>query len=190
MLGALPQHPDWQTAFFQAFRSHFPQPLDLEKWWALQMVHFTGRNPAPARADGESWRRLDELVRVPVQIRAGTNDPPQRAEASLQTIVQEWDYANQRQALQVKVRQLQILSPRVAQPLRGLADDYRQTLEAYLGKIGKTGLSLTAKPPSRVIRRAIEQTIQELDMLDVRRELLRSSQTSPAPDPPANAVIP
>jgi hypothetical protein len=190
MLGALPQCLNWQTAFFQAFRLHFQQPLDLEKWWALHVVHFTGRNPAPAQSDDESGRKLDELVRIPVQVRGSTNDPPQRAEATLQTIVQEWDYASQRQALQGKVWQLQMLSPRVAQPLQGLADEYRQTLEAYLRKVGKTGLSLTARPPNPAVRRVIEQTVNQLNVLDARREALRSSQTGPAPPPPGDAGIP
>jgi len=190
MLGALPHCLNWQTAFFQAFGSHFQQPLDLEKWWALQIVHFTGRNPAPAQPDDESWRKLDELVLIPVQVRASTNDPPQRAEATLQAIVQEWDYASQRQTLQAKVRQLQMLSLRVAQPLKGLADEYRQTLETYLRKMGKTGLSLMARPLPPAVRRTIEQTVNQLNVLDARREALRSSQTGPAQNPPVNAGIP
>jgi hypothetical protein len=190
MLGALPQCLNWQAAFFQAFRWHFQQPLDLEKWWALQVVHFTERNPAPAQSDDEGGRKLDELVRIPVQLRDSTSDSSQRAEVTLQTIVQEWDYASQRQALEDKVRQLQMLSPRVAQPIKGLTDAYRQALEAYLRKMGKTGRSLTINPPPPAVRRAIEQTVNQLNGLDARREVLRRSQTGPTPPSPGDAGIP
>jgi hypothetical protein len=179
MVDALPRCLNWQTAFFQAFSAHFQEPLDLERWWALQIVHFAGRNPAPAQSEEESWSKLAELVRVPLQVRSGSNDLPERAEATLQTIIQEWDYASQRQALQARVRSLQLMSPGLAQPLRGLADAYLQTLEAYLRKIGKTGLSLTARPLAPAVRRAIEGTVNQLGELDARLEALRAgSQTN------------
>jgi len=37
------QYYNWQFAFLQAFSATFQQPLDVEKWWSLQLLHFTGR---------------------------------------------------------------------------------------------------------------------------------------------------
>src|ERR1017187_3808514 len=32
----LPDHLNWQTSFFDAFRDDFKPPLEVEKWWALR----------------------------------------------------------------------------------------------------------------------------------------------------------
>ena len=48
MLATLPEFYNWQTAFQSAFREDFPRPLDVEKWWALQVVNFVARDPGPA----------------------------------------------------------------------------------------------------------------------------------------------
>ena len=47
LLETLPQFYNWQMAFQSAFRADFPQPLDVEKWWALQLAGFTMRDPGP-----------------------------------------------------------------------------------------------------------------------------------------------
>lgn len=40
MIDQLPEHWNWQTAFLQAFHSHFDQLLDVEKWWGVTYVDF------------------------------------------------------------------------------------------------------------------------------------------------------
>lgn len=45
-LGELPLHLNWQIGFLRAFHSHFATQLEVEKWWALQVVQFTGRDLA------------------------------------------------------------------------------------------------------------------------------------------------
>jgi len=190
MLGALAQHLNWQTAFLRAFGAHFEQPLDLEKWWALQLVQFTGRELAQIWPGDESWRKLDEILRTPIQLDAATNEPPQRVEVTLQTIVREWDYERQSRVLQTKVQQLQMLRPRVAQPLAALADDYRQALDACLQRMRKTGMARTAGPPRPAVRKIIEQTVEQLDALDARREVLRQSQAETAQPQPENSGNP
>src|SRR5208283_4016996 len=40
MLETLPKFYNWQLAFQTAFRENFPRPLDVEKWWAVQVVSF------------------------------------------------------------------------------------------------------------------------------------------------------
>src|SRR5262249_24589527 len=44
MLTKLPDYLNWQLAFLDAFHAHFQNALDVEKWWALEMVQFTGRD--------------------------------------------------------------------------------------------------------------------------------------------------
>jgi hypothetical protein len=38
MLEQLPLYYNWQFAFLHAFHELFPQPVDVEKWWSLQLV--------------------------------------------------------------------------------------------------------------------------------------------------------
>ena len=76
MLEALPDYLNWQTAFLLGFREYFPRRIDADKWWALNLAHFTGRDETHAWPREESWRQLDDLLSVAVQVRTQTNDLP------------------------------------------------------------------------------------------------------------------
>jgi hypothetical protein len=172
MLTRLPEFYNWQLAFLRAFHSHFQRPLDIEKWWALQLVHFTGRELAQTWSPAESWQKLDETLRWPVDARAATNEPSQQVETSLQTIIRQWDRPRQAQALKDKVRELEMLRLRVAPEFVGVVEDYRRVLEAYLQELPKARFTLvggkkTGPGP------AAEQAIKQLDALDLRRQALR-----------------
>jgi hypothetical protein len=186
MLGELAQYLNWQTAFLHTFGAHFERQLDLEKWWALQVVHFTGHQLAQNRSGEDSLRRLDDALRTPVQVPVPSDAPPQHAEVRLQTVIQEWDYARQRQVLQTKIQQLQMLRLRVAQPVLMLADNYLQVLQSYLRRTEKWRFATAANTARPAVRRMIEQTVKQLDALDARREMLWRSppaagQASPNP---------
>jgi len=174
MLDGLGSCYNWQTAFFQAFRAHFRQQVDLEKWWALQLVHFTGRNPTQTWSQEESWRKLDEILRTPVEVRHAPNKLPGRAEISLATVIREWDPVSQSQTLRAKQRALDILRLRVSLDLIPLVDDYRRWLAAYLNGPNRAGIvSPTSKiaPPST--RNMLRETLRRLDELESQREALR-----------------
>src|SRR5205085_591999 len=58
MLVELPQRYNWQFAFLNAFHAHFQCTLDVEKWWALQTLHFGGRDlVAQTWPFEESWQK-------------------------------------------------------------------------------------------------------------------------------------
>jgi hypothetical protein len=174
MLFALPEHYNWQFAFLRAFQAYFQRPLDVEKWWALQVVHFTGRELAQTWPAGHSWQKLDELVRSEVQIRFGTNQLPQRAEVSLQTVIAEWEPAHQLQAIQTKLQELDMLRPRVVEALLPLVDEYRQVLGKYVQELNHVGAGLaSAKKP--IPLHAIDEAIRQLNVLDLKRASLRPS---------------
>ena len=42
MLNGLHQNLNWQTTFLRAFGSRFPRLVDVEKWWAVAVMHFLG----------------------------------------------------------------------------------------------------------------------------------------------------
>lgn len=179
MIRELPQHYNWQFALLKAFHADFQRPLDVEKWWTLQWVHFTGRELAQTWAPEESWQKLDETIRSAVQIRAGTNDLPLSAEVALQTIIRQWDRSRQTQALQVKVRELGLLRLRLAPEHVPLADGYRQTLTDFLNERDHTGFLPFRKGAVR--RHITEATLRQLDELDAQRTKLRAEQKSPQP---------
>lgn len=169
-LAELPQHHNWQFAFLQAFHAHFERPLDVEKWWTLHLVHFTGRELGQTWPVRESWERLDQALRSAVEVRAGTNDLPLRTEATLQTILREWNDARQTVTLEGKLRELDLLRLRVARELAGMVAEYHQTLAAYLQAQAKTHAA-SGKTPAQ--RRVVEQTLKRLDALDAQRQGLR-----------------
>jgi hypothetical protein len=172
MLAELPEHYNWQFAFLHAFQEHFSRPLEIEKWWALQAAHFTGRELTQAWGTAESWQKLDECVHSYVQVRLDTNDLPLRAEISLQTVIREWDKSRQTQALQIKLREMEQVRLRLAKDHIVLLDEYRQTLASYLQNRDHVGLVLPFRKHA-VQQRTVEATLRELDVLDGRLKALR-----------------
>jgi len=80
MLETLPKFYNWQMAFQAAFRENFPRSLDVEKWWAVQVVSFVARDPGPAWTPAVSRDKLDEILSVPVKMRTASNALPAHAE--------------------------------------------------------------------------------------------------------------
>jgi hypothetical protein len=175
MVEELPRYYNWQFAFLRAFDAHFQRPLEVEKWWALQLAHFTGRDLAQTWPASESLQKLDQAIRSSVEIRAGTNELPLRADAPLQTIIREWDRDPQTQALQNKLRELDLVRLQVATNHVALLDDYCRVIRAYLENRDRTGLVPFRKKAAQ--RHAATEAIQQLDALDARRMILRKTET-------------
>jgi hypothetical protein len=177
LLESLPRCYNWQTAFQSAFREIFPQPLDFEKWWALQLAGFaahdrwSGWTPAVGRA------RLDEILSVPVEMRAASNSLPARAEISLQAVIRNLDPARQNEILQARLRDLEFAQFRLAPPLAGLADGYRRALADYLG--GPQFSAPVAAAPrlssAASHKSGVAKTLKKLDALDARRRVIEST---------------
>jgi len=167
MVEQLPRHQNWQFAFLNAFQPQFQRPLDVEKWWTLQLAHFTGRDLTEMLSSGESWTKLDELLREPVLVRSRTNDLPLRSEVPLQTVLREWGLGLQYPALQSKVRELEAFQLRAPPEAAVLADEYRQLLAAYLPDPDKLAAANPKKLPKP--RRDAGETARALSVLDQRR---------------------
>jgi hypothetical protein len=181
LLADLPGYYNWQLAFLHAFRAHFARPLDTEKWWALQVQRFTGRELAQTWSAEQSWQRLEETLRLGMQVRTGTNELPSAASVSLQTCIREWARAPQTEALQGKLRELDLLRVQTVPELATMLNAYRQVLVTYLQERDRPG-PLFPLGNQSTLRRKIEETVRQLDALDARRLALRSgSQTLPVP---------
>jgi hypothetical protein len=179
MLAELPRHYNWQFAFLQAFNQHFQRPLDVEKWWTLQLVHFTGRELAQTWPVDESWQKLDALISSKVQVHAQTNELPLQAEVTLQKIIREWDSARQTRALSTKLHELEQLRLRLAPELIPLADSYQQALRTYLEARDHTGGFIPFRK-NAARRHAAAEAVAELNILDQRRIDARPASKSSA----------
>jgi hypothetical protein len=188
MLDTLPRYYNWQTAFLTAFRSDFPNLLDVEKWWALQVVQFTGLDLTQTWPMDESWRKLDDILHAPVDVRTEKTDLPLRTEITLQTVLRQRESAEQIQLLQRKLRDLDLLRLRVPAEVRPMIDDYRRVLQNYLQKRG--GFAITQS--GVVISPQTEETIRQLNVLDARRAALQAASltTVTAATQTRSAVVP
>ena len=178
MLALLPEHLNWQTAFLRAFQPHFKKMLDVEKWWSLNLVHFTGRTPTQLWTMADGLSKLDEVLYTPVEVRLNKSEMQHATFASLQTIIEEWDYPRQRTLLRQKLGQLTSLRLRLARDLVRLSDAYRETLAHYLERRDRTASSPRDRTRDPTNPRLIVSTaLNELDALDTRRGLLRDRKS-------------
>jgi hypothetical protein len=181
MLADLPEKYNWQFAFLNGFQSHFHRVLDVEKWWALQLVQFSGHDLTQAWTLDESRTRLDEAIRAIVEIRSGQNALPHRAEVSLQTILREWDAQQQPPMLERKLQELTILRFSAAPGIIPILDGYRDVIATYLQKQNFSRSLFTFKKPSGpILNKLTTESIAKLDALDAKRESLRPLETASA----------
>jgi hypothetical protein len=169
MLEQLPQHYNWQTAFKNVFAENFPNTLAVEKWWALQVISFVAQEPGSRWTPMVSRDKLDEILRVPVAVRAQSNALPTRAEVSLQVIIRNFEMEKQTAILQTKLRDLQLAQFRMAASLSALTDNYRIAIANYLGE-GKGTTATTANKHAKPPRKStVEEALKRLDDLDAQR---------------------
>jgi hypothetical protein len=177
MLETLPKFYNWQVAFQTAFRENFPRPLDVEKWWAVQVVSFIARDPGPAWTPAVSRDKLDEILSVPVEMRTASNALPAHAEISLQAVIRNFDRARQEAILQNKLRALELAQLRMASQFAVLTDGYRQVLADYLdpGKSARPAQHLGKHPPVVSPKPTVTGTLKRLDALDAQRRAIESA---------------
>ncbi len=174
MIQELPRHLNWQISLLDAFQGHFGSELDLEKWWALCLVNFTGRDLAQTWPHAESWQKLGEVIHTGAQVRTAVDELPLHTEVTMQSVIADWGYAMQEGVLRVKIQQLGQLRVLVSQDLAGLVDDYRQVLENYVRTREKSG-AFRNTTTQRILGPdplALE-TIRQLNALDAEREAMR-----------------
>jgi hypothetical protein len=175
MLQMLPRCYNWQTAFRAAFAADFPRPIDLEKWWALQVVSFAAHGAGPLWTPDASRDKLDEVLSVPVEMRSAPTNLPVRAAISLQAVIRNFDFDRQKIVLQTKLRDLQLAQWRMAPQFAGLTGAYYRTIADYLGR--RNGVAPSKKKAA--------STAEKLDALDAQR---RAVETAIQPDIPANKL--
>jgi hypothetical protein len=174
MLQNLPQYYNWQTAFLNAFSDRFSRPLDVEKWWALQVVDFAAQSPGPQWSPAASRDRLNEILSVPVELRNASNSLPSRAEISLQAVIRNFDFAQQAPVLQTRLRDLSLAKFRMAAPLAALTDAYRRVIQDYL-EMNNSSAPLSARHAPSSQNRGADVAQKKLNALDTQRRAIEDS---------------
>jgi hypothetical protein len=177
MLRALPRCYNWQTSFRVAFAAEFPQPIDLEKWWALQAYSFAGRAVGSGWTAATSRDRLNEILSVAVEMRSAPTNLPLRGVVSLQAVIRNFDPVQQTRVLQTKVHDLELAQYCVAPPFAGLTDDYRRTLVDYLGVRVNAARVYPASGKNAPVgwqRKSAVDTLRILDALDSQRRVIEA----------------
>jgi hypothetical protein len=176
MLAQLPHHLNWQIAFLNAFHQRFPRMLDVEKWWSVVLVHFSGLDSANSWSVDVALTKIGQTITPPVLINQKPQDLPRRVNLSLQEIIDRLDYLRQRILLQDIIRQMRVLRVLTPPSVVPLLDDYRRVLESYLDRRDRVGIarSLPGLPPMSSDR-LVRETIDKLNTLDQRRSDLAAS---------------
>ena len=183
MLANLPQCYNWQTAFQNAWGDRFPLPLDLEKWWALEVVSFLSHDPGPAWTAAYSAGQLDDLLSVAVAVRMSSNSLPSHVEIPLQGVIQNLPAAQQMTIFQTHLRDLRIAQFRMAPQFIALTDAYCRVLAGYLGERLETAprSSSTRRPVAAPMRLSAAEAVKRLNALDSRRRTVEAAIPSKKP---------
>jgi hypothetical protein len=183
MVADLPGYLNWQLAFLNAFHGAFKEPLDVEKWWALDLAEFSGRDLMHLMTPEASWSQLNAVFQFPINVQIGAA-PPMRTDISFQTIIRGWSRTPQLQMLKKKLWELDVLRLRVAPDFIPLVDGYREALQEYYKKRSASLriLAGSGTTPEKWVTEAVDR----LDALDAKRAEMRpqspvaSADTAPA----------
>lgn len=163
---------NWQLAFLKGFEAHFSTPLDVEKWWSLQVFNLSQPDHETRLGNLAGLARLDAVLDSSVTIRTGEGDEA-AAEADqfpLQVMMDLVDYSDQRAAIMEIVLRLRRLRWLVSDDLIKLTDDYARELNEYIARRDKARGSRPRRGrvsanESTIIR----QTLDRLKLLDIIR---------------------
>jgi len=159
-----------QLAFEQAFQPMFKTPLDVEKWWALEIAQFSGRDLIHLLTRQESAQQLDAVFEFPIHVQIGQSSP-MRTDISLQTIIRGWNRTQQLDILKSKIWELGVLRLRISPDYISLVDQYLGVLEAYSRKRSASTRILTAI--GLIADKSVEDAVAQLDQLDALRLKMR-----------------
>jgi len=169
------QNLNWQTTFFTAFNPYFPRLLDFDKWWTLRTVQFKQAEPFAVFKSDEQWRQLDDILMIHAAEHASSNQLPVQAELTLQQVITDFTWQEQKAILGQKLQQLQAVEVRTQMPVAGIVEQYQAALSDYLRKHGP-GSNYKRNLSSFSMRQLAAQTVKRLNNLDVSREQMKKAE--------------
>lgn len=187
MLSELPYQLNWQTVFFSNFRPLFVRLLDVEKWWSVVLVQFTGHDPLNTWSTDTALEKLDQVLSVPVLLSDNREGLARRRKVTPQELLQNWDFLSQQSLVQGVVHQLQACRFKMPPEMLDLTDDYRRVLEEYLAQRSQAGRARSLPGlPKTTADLLVRDACKKLDRLDEQRKALRPG----APPPSAESSSP
>ena len=170
LLRQLPYHLNWQTAFFQVFAPVCPRLIDVEKWWSVVLVDFTGLDPMNTWSREMALQKLDDALNPPVLVADRRDRLPRRQRIAIHQILSEWESVGQRLLLQSVANELLTLRVKMPPELGELSEAYRLAIVNYLDRRKDlAGARARIGLPDTNSDRLIRATIQTLNDLDQRR---------------------
>jgi hypothetical protein len=178
MIAQLPQHQNWQFAFLNAFHAQFKKPLDVEKWWALTCVTFSGNQIVEKWSVDESRKKLQDLLDVPAQVHFTSERMPVAAEVTLQEVIRTWQHDAETEALERTLSGIEMLRWHCAPQMTPLVQAYETTLRNYLKDRDRHRV-LNIRQGAHLA--ALKKNVcRDLDRLDAQREQSRKTQVADA----------
>jgi len=183
---SLPRYYNWQLALFNAYHNEFSTTADVEKWWAINVVQFTGHDLSHAWSLEVSLQHLESTIRPAVEVRTAANQAPLHTDTTLQTIIRDWKQSQRDDTLRQVINELAVLKVRLAPAVAQVADSYQATLNSYFKDRQQFDGVSESKRPSSITEASVMRTaLKNLDALDAQRAALRPKPTrstaTPAP---------
>ena len=182
MIRQLPNNLNWQTGFLKVYGDLFADMLVVEKWWAVTIVQLTGQNQYQNWTLLEAVEKLENLLKLPAEVRLNAADSPLEAEVTLQQAIRGWDFAVQKQTLQQKINQLLIARVKMPQQLLPFVNEYGRILQNYVVTRQRIESFKTRRGQVRPrIAPVIDESVRQLDSVDRRLVLFKPESKTPAP---------
>ncbi len=184
MIRQLPYNLNWQTSFLKVYGDFFADMLVVEKWWAVTIVQLTGQNQYQNWTLSEAVEKLENLLKLPAEVRLNDTDSPLEAEVTLQQAIRGWDFAVQKQTLEQKINRLLIARVKMPRQLLPFVNEYGRILQSYVA----TRQRIESFKPRRGQVRSrvapvIDEAVRQLDSVDRRLVLFKPEPRSPQPAP-------
>ena len=182
MIRLLPDSLNWQTAFLKVYSDIFADMLVVEKWWAVMIVQFTGQNQYQNWTLLEAVEKLENLLKLPAEVKLTDADSPFDAEITLQQALRGWDFEVQKPVFQQKINQLIVARLKMPRQLIPFVNEYGRIIEAYLVQRVQIQNFKTRRGQARPkVAPIIEKTVRLLDGADRRLVLFKPKALPPKP---------
>lgn len=178
-MGSLQSHWNWQTGFTEAFSPGFRSLLDVEKWWAISLAHFTGRGAAATWPPPFALRKLEDALR-PFGIRPGGAARAERL--NLEEVIVTWDFDRQLPLLRQLFQQLHAIRLSSPPEVAALVYRYIDVLDEYLTARGRQGsLSAMRGQIPASVKLVTRRAVGRLRELEGERHRLQASPPEASP---------
>ena len=182
MIRQLPDNMNWQTSFLKVYSDFFTDMLGVEKWWAVTIVQLTGQSQYQNWTLSEAVEKLENLLKLPAEVRLNDADSPLEAEVTLQQAIRGWDFAVQKQTLEMKINQLLIARIKMPRQLLPFVNEYGRILHSYVAIRQRIESFKPRRGQARPrIASMVDEAVRQLDSVDRRLVLFKPESTMPAP---------